>query len=1057
MLKGLLFNNRNRRAIERAGIKIDIDEERRFRIYHNGSELSKLQGMRVCLFSEGRWHYFPAKDSILKISRPDETSFSLRLYNRTLPVVLHWGMELGEGSRLKWSVELELKGPIRLDAVKAVVLLSRSYKSWFSYSGAKEGLFADSAGEFRQEIGIADSDFLSIGADRPEIATLLLRAVDSPLNVSLCNTDDLSSSREVDLCCNGQKEFYAPGRHSCFQAVIELCGDKSAVENIIQDVKGRKRREEEEALRKKEEERLAEEEQRRLEEERLRQEEQRRLEEERRKQEELKRLEEERLRIERARDRQRRTLEAGDFRIYFDYNNRFHFYHRNEEFTKAHGLHTGIFSEGRWYGSADSEAAIENSEPGRLRINFRHRHLPVIQSWDLRLDSAGVIRWSVDMRLEQPLRIERRNACLFLSRAYDRWLAPPDAGAFPAAFGLQWQMASPSESRPGFIGLTSGMKQLPGITLKGSEDGGRLAVHNADMDVSSRVLEERFEERVEFYKAGDYSFSRAVIRLYNDNAAIEGAFKEAEEKENALRELRKERLRRAAGLRQGRKEFEGLRLRPAASRVVIYGDSQGLHDKISGEAGGFNRAVACIKAESGTAAVGISRFNFFKIHEVVQFISTLRNARIDTRPVCLPLFPASGIYSSFLNYIKEIKSLVAGKGIELFLKDVDLLKLLQAVSSQSNRDNERDLLRLLGLIAEHPFIGPQTLVLDTTHKCNTNCAHCWIHNPRSKTPPAVLESKMDDRLYRKIIDDAAAILSDEVIIQGDGEPLLDDRFIEMARYARDKGLKVLFFTNGILLDEATAKCLIDLEVNEIFCSLPAGTDLTYSWINSRQSKDTFHRIVGNLKNLISLRNGSGRPLPLLQMTHVIHNMNCHEIEQMSAVDADIGADRARFYLARLDENIAHLKILSSQVEALKASLRKAAALLKESKIDLQDNIFFQLDNYQPETGYWSQGRFLETGCPVGWFFALILAGGELSMCCHMRVVGRLGERSLREAWNSREYNDYRVKAKHMRDNMDARFSNGVKLYDDFCNHCDTHQVILRINGLLERYGLKKFL
>lgn len=1057
MLKGLLFNNRNRRAIERAGIKIDIDEERRFRIYHNGSELSKLQGMRVCLFSEGRWHCFPAKDSILKISRPDETSFSLRFYNRTLPVVLHWGMELDEGSRLKWSVELEVKGPIRLDAVKATVFLSRSYKSWFSYSGAKEAMFADSAGECRQEIGAGSSDFLSIGADGPATAALLFRAVDSPLTASLRNADDLFSSREVGLCCGGQKEFYAPGRHPCFKAVIEFHGDKSAIENIIQGLKDKKRREEEEALRKKEEERLAEERRLRAEEERLRLQEQRRLEEERRKQEELRRLEEERIMVERAGDRQRRTLEAGDFKIYFDQDNRFHFYYRNEEFTKAQGLHTGIFSEGRWYGSADSEAAIDREGADTLRINFAHRHLPVAQSWSLKLEPEGVIRWGVDMRVKEPLRIERRNACLFLSRAYDRWLAPPDAGAFPAAFGLQWQMVSPSESRPGFIGLTSGMKQLPGITLNGPEDGGRLAVHNADMDVSSRVLEERFEERVEFYKAGDYSFSRAAIRLYNDNAAIDGAFKEAEEKENALRALRKERLRRAAELRQGRKEFEGLRLRPAASRVVIYGDSQGLHDKISSEAGGFNRAVARLKAESGTAAVGISRFNFFKIHEIVQFISALRNARIDMRSVRLPLFPASGIYRSFLNYIREINSLIAGRDIELFLKDADLLKLLQAVSSQSNRDNERDLLRLLGLIAEHPFIGPQTLVLDTTHKCNTNCAHCWIHNPRSRTPAAVIESKMDDGLYRKIIDDAADILSDEVIIQGDGEPLLDGRFIEMARYAKDRGLKVLFFTNGILLDEATAKGLIDLEVNEIFCSLPAGTDLTYSWINSRQSKDTFHRIVGNLKGLVSLRNGSGRPLPLLQMTHVIHNMNCHEIEQMSAVDADIGADRTRFYLARLDENIAHLKILSSQVEALKASLQKSAALLKESKIDLQDNIFFQLDNYQPETGYWSQDRFLETGCPVGWFFALILAGGELSMCCHLRVVGRLGERSLREAWNSREYNDYRIKAKHMRDNMDARFSNGVKLYDDFCNHCDTHQVILRINGLLERYGLKKFL
>ena len=108
-------------------------------------------------------------------------------------------------------------------------------------------------------------------------------------------------------------------------------------------------------------------------------------------------------------------------------------------------------------------------------------------------------------------------------------------------------------------------------------------------------------------------------------------------------------------------------------------------------------------------------------------------------------------------------------------------------------------------------------------------------------------------MYKKLIDDAEKLLCDDIIFQGNGEPFLDDRLFEMAGYARDKGLKVIIFTNGILLDQANIKRLHELEVSEIFCSLPAGMARTYSLINPGHPGDTFDRVVTNLKELISER------------------------------------------------------------------------------------------------------------------------------------------------------------------------------------------------------------
>jgi wyosine [tRNA(Phe)-imidazoG37] synthetase (radical SAM superfamily) len=384
------------------------------------------------------------------------------------------------------------------------------------------------------------------------------------------------------------------------------------------------------------------------------------------------------------------------------------------------------------------------------------------------------------------------------------------------------------------------------------------------------------------------------------------------------------------------------------------------------------------------------------------------------------------------------------------------MQLLYSVSNQANQYNERELLRLLGVISEHAFIGPQTIVLDTFHRCNTNCVHCWIHTPRRNLPEKLQNLKMDFSLYKSIVDDAASLLSDEIIIQGDGEPLLDDRFMEIVQYARNKGLKVIFFTNAILLDEKKAQRIIELEVDEIYCSLPAGTDKTYAAINTRQSKETFHKITDNLKKFIWLRNKSKKNKPRLQMTHVIHDLNHHELEEMAKLDVHIGADRARFYLARLDENIKFLKIKPEHMKVVKNSLKRAAVYLNEQHVELQENIWFQLKNYNSQTGRWSKDKFLKSGCPVGWFFCLVLAKGELSMCCHLRVIDYLSGKTFKQVWNSGAYDKFRTQAKHITQNKNITFANGVRLYDDFCNNCDTHQVILRINELLKKYNLEQF-
>lgn len=208
---------------------------------------------------------------------------------------------------------------------------------------------------------------------------------------------------------------------------------------------------------------------------------------------------------------------------------------------------------------------------------------------------------------------------------------------------------------------------------------------------------------------------------------------------------------------------------------------------------------------------------------------------------------------------------------------------------------------------------------------------------------------------------------------------------------------------------------------------------------------------------MQIKRNLGKRDPRLTMTHVIHTLNYHELIEMAKTDAEIKPDASRFYLIRLDDNNKSLKLKDQELEAIKRDLPVASRIFKENGIEFVDNIKFQLEHYDGDTGAWSKDIFSQEGCTIGWYFCLIPALYDVSMCCHLRTTGYLTKQSFKELWNSREYRRYRIKAKFLRDNVDFTFPNGVKLFDEHCEHCDNHQTLIANLDDLRRLGLYKFM
>jgi MoaA/NifB/PqqE/SkfB family radical SAM enzyme len=498
------------------------------------------------------------------------------------------------------------------------------------------------------------------------------------------------------------------------------------------------------------------------------------------------------------------------------------------------------------------------------------------------------------------------------------------------------------------------------------------------------------------------------------------------------------------------------------NHFLIFGDFAELHERISGQ-NDFAKKASGIKklAENGkvfTIEIGLSRYNFGRLSAIAEFCMQLINKPIDLSSLQLKLLPVKDISLNLLAYVEEVGKQLDSAVIKISFYDDKLTEMLNAISvhAQVNPGRERDLLRLLGIISEQVFIGPQTIVFDPFHRCNTKCQHCWVHTPGVRHTEEFLERKFDFDLFKKIIDDASEMMTDGIILQGDGEPLMYDKFIPMLRYARSKKLGVLFFTNGILLDEEKAKEVIELGVNEIYCSFPAGSAETYARISTVQPGDTFYKVRDNLKKFMELRRKSGNNHPRLIISHVIHTLNYHELTEMAKMDADIAPDAVRFYLIRLDVMNRFLQLKPQEIEAIKKQIPEIALILEKNKIEFVDNFEFQLEHYDEKTGAWSKDFFLSHGCTIGWYFNLIPAKYDMSFCCHLRTVGYLEKKSFKDVWNSTEYWRWRRQAKYLKDNKSARFANGQVLYDEHCDHCDNHQTIIKTMNELKKYDLYKY-
>ena len=303
---------------------------------------------------------------------------------------------------------------------------------------------------------------------------------------------------------------------------------------------------------------------------------------------------------------------------------------------------------------------------------------------------------------------------------------------------------------------------------------------------------------------------------------------------------------------------------------------------------------------------------------------------------------------------------------------------------------------------------PVCLYLEVTNRCNLLCTTC----PRTfeeLEPPA----DMSWELFTSITDQFPKI--ERVVLHGVGEPMMVAELPKMVRHLKQRGVYVLFNTNGTLMREKKTRELIEAGLDEMRISLDAAEPKAFEAVRGR---DLFGRIVRNVRNLVALKNRMGAANPRLSLWLTGLQETLEQLPAFIRLAYSMGI--MEVHLQRLvyfeSNQIGMARPELSLFE--QRELEEGKYLIDAEKLAAELGVFFDASGAaDPETSLRPSGGDAPWSlCRRPWSVMYFTAHGRALPCCiapfSMRgyenfTLGDARTTTLSEIWNGQEYRSFR--------------------------------------------------
>lgn len=283
---------------------------------------------------------------------------------------------------------------------------------------------------------------------------------------------------------------------------------------------------------------------------------------------------------------------------------------------------------------------------------------------------------------------------------------------------------------------------------------------------------------------------------------------------------------------------------------------------------------------------------------------------------------------------------------------------------------------------------PFTISMEPTTACNLRCPEC-PSGLRSFSRPT---GNLKEDFFRKTIDELHRELI-YLIFYFQGEPYINPKFLDMVKYASDRGIYTITSTNGHFLNDANAKKTIESGLDRMIISVDGTTQEVYE---SYRKSGKLKNVLEGARNIVRWKKKMKSKTPHIIFQFLVVKPNEHQIPDIYQLAEEIGVDE--------------VKLKTAQVYDYENGNPLIPTIEKYARYKKQDDGKYIIKNE------------LLNHCWKLWHSCVITWDGLVVPCCFDKdAIHRLGDlknATFQEIWKSDEYYNFRKTLLKGRDQID---------------------------------------
>lgn len=297
---------------------------------------------------------------------------------------------------------------------------------------------------------------------------------------------------------------------------------------------------------------------------------------------------------------------------------------------------------------------------------------------------------------------------------------------------------------------------------------------------------------------------------------------------------------------------------------------------------------------------------------------------------------------------------------------------------------------------------PMSISFEPTTSCNLRCPECPSGLRQFTRPTGMLKQdffvKTIDEIYNELI---------YLIFYFQGEPYLNPNFLDMVKYAHDKGIYTATSSNAHYMTDVNAKKTVESGLDRLIISIDGTTQEVYQQYRRGGKLD---KVIQGAQNIVKWKKELNSKTPFIIFQFLVVRPNEHQIEDVKKLGKEIGVDQVRFKTAQVYD-------YENDPNNLIPTIEKYSRYKKDKKGD--SKIKNGMANH----------------CWRLWQANVITWDGKIVPCCFDKdakhQLGDLNNQSFKDIWHNKNYKQFRSAITKGRKNIDicANCSEGLRVWE----------------------------